>query len=405
MIHFCEAQIASNLPLSKFCSDADIICFEKIIDNFLPIARQVCGILNSKNNSGTIIVGVNKSNFCVGCISERDKWESIMLKLSKFLYATIVDVNNVKFNYEIEMYEMVQSKKPRFMSKINVCGKKEDYFVNNNGNISSYKREDCSTINVPLTEEMILKINDISEMKIGEHYGEESDKMEFKLSFNALFISKDGIEKYISSFGNSGGGKLVIGVNDSGRIEGVKVEDNEWDKIQRDILAKQHSVSSVEFLKRIDVRRKILNKRNYFLVEIEIPASEGQSILVKDKNGCWNKWVRVLSCSVKDDRQILYTQKEYQEMENKYAIAEAMRKKVERDNENMRKSISALEKRNNDVIINIQQTKEIQEKYNQNILKKFMENYYQKCNNYQYFDLPLTSIICTLCFFSGYLIR
>lgn len=405
MIQFVENKIKSNLPLKTFCNDVNVFCFDEIIDNFLPIAEHVCGLLNSNNNGGTIIIGVNRGYFCVGCNYDREKWEYLMVKLSRFMYATIVNMSNCKFKYEIEMIEIVNTKKPRFMSKITVSGKKEEYFLNQDGKISYYKIENGLIVLVPLTEEMILKINSKPFMKIGDYYGVESEKMEFKLSFSSLFMSKDGIEKYISSFGNSGGGKLVIGVNDNGIIEGVKIEENEWDKIQRKILEKQHTVSSVDFLRMIEVKQIKLNKKNYYLVEIDIPANNGNIILVKDKNGFWNKWVRVLSCSVKDDRQILYTQKQYQEMESKLVVSEAMRKKEERNNENMRKFISTLEKKNNDVIIEIEQTKQFQEKYSQNVLQKFTENYYKKCSNFKHINLSIVSMLCIFCFFSGYVMH
>ena len=145
--------------------------------------------------------------------------------------------------------------------------------------------------------------------------------------------------------------------------------------ILRRLLNQQQSINNVDFLKSIRVNRIPLNQRFMYLVEVVITVNEGMPILVRDGDGIWNKWVRVLSCSVKDDRQILYTQKEYQEIQNKHIVAESVKCKVERENIILKKSISVLDKRTNDVIIEINKEREIMGKYCENILSKYQKKY------------------------------
>lgn len=408
MIRFAEETITCNTPLKKFCNEPDVISYDRVIDKFTNITQDICGFLNGNSKTGCIVIGVNNGGYCVGCKVKKEKWHKIMTNLSKVMYATIIDCNSCKFFYEITMYEV----NGKYLSKIVVSGKEDNYFLNNNGNVSFFKREEGETKLIVPTEEMIIKINesllkfsefDNSMISVGDKYGLESETLEFKLSLNFLFKTKDSIGKYISSFANSNGGKLVVGIKDDGTIEGVRIENSqEWDKIQRDLLSQQHSINNLDFMKKIQVNRIPLKKRLMYLIEIVIPKNEGSPVMVRDANGVWNKWIRLLSCSVKDDRQVFYTKKEYQEMETKYAIAESLKNKIERENNNMMKSISALEKRNRDIIIQINDEKEIKEEYCKNILKQFTEKYTKPIHR-----LENNFYILSLCLFSfcgGYIL-
>lgn len=392
MIAFENKKIECNIPLKNFINIPDPICYPDTNDNFNNIINDICGLLNSEKRGGIIIIGVNEGGFCVGCKYQNTKWAELMVKLSKLMFAIIVSNNNEKFTYNIRMYPMNLENKCKFMSIITVSGKNATYFVNNNGDISSYIRKDGKTIVNEMDDEMLEKVRVMylfsvehikKENDIGDKYaGEESEELEFKLSINGLMKGKDGIGKYFSSFGNTKGGKLVIGVRDDGIIDGVRIENSEeWDRILRRLLNQQQSINNLDFLKSIRVNRVPLNRKFMYLLEVIIPKNEGLPILVRDGDGIWNKWVRVLSSSLKDDRQILYTQKDYQDMQNKHIISEAAKNKLERENIILKKSITALDKRTNDVIIEIKEERKIMTKYCENILTKYKENLF---NNQKY---------------------
>jgi len=430
-IIFSSEKIDHNSPANKLINNCnDIITYEKTMNIFLDITNDICGLLNGEG--GVIFLGVNKSKFCVGCTSDFSMWTGMMENLGKFFYGRIVNNKNTKFWYKITIYQVIGNKN-KYMSKIEVRGEDKDYYVNNSSTISRCIRMNDKTVVENLNEEQMKEFGldaiQNGMVKIGERYGEEGCDLEFKLSFMSLLKSKDGIGKYISSFGNSNGGKLVIGVNDDGIIEGVKIDN--WDKIQRDVLGQQHAVNNVNFLNRISMRRIYLKKNGYYLVEINIPKSD-EVILVKDNGGSWNKWVRVMSCSIKDDRQILYTQKQYSEVEKKFIIAESLKGKLERENDNMKKTIETLIKNNNEkvvqlenenanlrtsmdillkknnnineVIIQLEDDKEALEKYSSNVLGNYMKMYENKYKQFQSIGYIIPTCIMGIILFGKLLI-
>ena len=376
-IVFSDEKINRNFPLTKLTDKKDVIIYDMIYNKFNDITNDICGLLNY--GGGELYIGVNNGGFCIGVNTRKEVWQDVMHKFAKFMYSNILNVRNTKFFYEIKIYEVIDNSKTSFMSKITVAPMDKNYFVSFQENITFYVWKDGKTVENDMMEEQRKEMDELMELqnefngtKISKgslYNGEESEELEFKLSFTSLLKSKDGIGKYIGGFGNSNGGKLVIGVNDKGIIEGVKIDN--WDKIQRDILGQQYCINNVDFLKKIEIKRISIDKI-YYLVEIYIPKNEdGDVILVKDGNGCWNKWVRVMSSCIKDDRQILFTQRQYSELERRCALTEACKSKLERENTTLKKQLEAIQKKNTDVIIQMGDDIEIMKKYCGNVLDNY----------------------------------
>jgi len=389
-IVFSDEKINRNFPLTKLTDKKDVIIYDMIYNKFNDITNDICGLLNY--GGGELYIGVNNGGYCIGVITRKEVWQDIMHKFAKFMYSNIVNIRNTKFLYEIKIYEVIDNSRTSFMSKITVAPLDKNYFVSFQDNIEFYSRIDGKTVKDDMTEEQRKEMDELMELqsefngaKISKgslYNGEECEELEFKLSFTSLLKSKDGIGKYIGGFGNSKGGKLVIGVNDKGIIEGVKIDN--WDKIQRDILGQQYCINNVDFLKKIEIKRIPIDRKFYYLVEIYIPKNE-DVILVKDGNGCWNKWVRVMSSCIKDDRQILFTQKQFSELEKKIALTEACKFKLERENTTLRKQLEVLQKKNMDVVIQMEDDMETMRKYCGNVLDNYRSSF--ECKKKDYYQM------------------
>ena len=283
-------------------------------------------------------------------------------------------------------------------------------FCENNGKILLKENTTSSTsINVsPIFNESVNLINLMDSNKnigapllnIGEityNVGddiciEESDTVEFKESFSFL-KGQDGIEKYFSSFGNTKGGSLYVGVSDIGKIVGVKVKDTtSWDKIQRDILSNQSSISDPEFLSKINVSRIPLKKADMYVIKIEIPKNDKtESLMVKDKNNVWNSWIRSLTCSIKNDRTILHTSTEYLKVENQLTVANSQLEKLQGKYDNLIKIQKGYEINLLKYSTEIEKIQKVQEGYETKMseysseIKKLNQSqkvYENKLNNY-----------------------
>ena len=230
-------------------------------------------------------------------------------------------------------------------------------------------------------------------LNIGDDFGlEESDIIEFKETFSFL-KNQDGIEKYFSSFGNTKGGTLYVGVSDLGKIVGVKVKDSQsWDKIQRDLLMNQSSISDPDFLSRIKVSRIPITTEGMFIIKIEIPKNDkAESLTVKDKNNVWNSWIRSLTCSIKNDRTIMHTSAEYLKVENQLTVASSQLEKLQGKYDNLIKIQKEYENNLLKYSSEIEKIKKVQEGYDITMnqysseikkLNQIQKTYENKLNNY-----------------------
>jgi len=131
------------------------------------------------------------------------------------------------------------------------------------------------------------------------------------------------------------GGTLVVGVCNNGKISGILIEDSEkWDSLKCDILRNKNKINNIEFLTNINIEKIPLKKKNHYVVCIHIPKNTSDSpILAKDIDGFWNKWVRVDSHSVREDRLTLYSKMDISTIEKKCNNAETMYKQIAKENE------------------------------------------------------------------------
>lgn len=320
-------------------SEKDIIVYDTIYNKYGNIIHDICALANS--DGGKIYIGVNQIQKCIGIsMKTRDEWLENILKLSRVLYNTIHTFEMKRIKYYIRNYIVEYNNHESFITEIEVPRSDEQCLVNSFGNISYYGRKEGQTISLPITEDILHKVFMDDEHRnakydIGDKFdGEEGEKMEFKPSFKFL-KSMDGIGKYLSSFGNTNGGKIIIGVGDDKKILGILIEDSQhWDRIKQNLLMNKNCIKPVEYLTQIRVKRVPLRRKNHFIVNIYIPKSNFEEpIIVRDLEGGWNQWSRVLSSSIKIDKQILYTKAEMNEMEKKCISSEKKYKKLLKDYE------------------------------------------------------------------------
>ena len=343
-LFFEDARITKNSTMiSSFPNYryTDFVFYDNIKKKFGEIIKDVCALANSQG--GTIYIGVNNSYRCIGVVAESgEEWLENILKLSRIIFNTIHTIEMKKIKYSIKNYIVQLNNVETYMAEIIVAHSQETCILNSFGNISCFERKDYMTITKPISEDVIRKIflspsDEIqyASKDVGDYYdGEESNTLEFKLSFNFL-KDKFGIQKYISSFGNTQGGTLVVGVCNNGKISGILIEDSEkWDSLKCDILRNKNKINNIEFLTNINIEKIPLKKKNHYVVCIHIPKNTSDSpILAKDIDGFWNKWVRVDSHSVREDRLTLYSKMDISTIEKKCNNAETMYKQIAKENE------------------------------------------------------------------------
>lgn len=324
----------------------DIITYDRCYNKFQFILRDICALANS--SGGSIFIGVNNNHKCYGIqMKSADDWIEIMLSLSQIVHNTVKTTDDVPIKCIYKYYFICYENKTTYFAEIIVSKTNEMYILDSHDKISYHERRDGSTIILPLNEKMMLKLNEKSKIKldIGDTYdGEENEKMEFKTSLSFIKESPDGIGKYISSFGNTNGGTVVVGVSDNGKIVGVRIDDyQEWEQIRQDIVRVKDPINDIDFLKKLKVERIQLKTKNYYLINIVIPKNtKKEPIRIRDKNGLWNKWVRVLSSSVRDTKEKLYSCSEYDKLDLKYAQAQSNFIQQSQEIELMRNNYSLL---------------------------------------------------------------
>lgn len=334
-----NSTINSAFPESK---TSEYIVYDNTFNKFNQIIKDICALANSEG--GIIYIGINNANRIIGAYSKtKEDWLDNILKLSRVIYNTIYTFDIKRLKCKIRNYIVVLNETETYVSEIIVPKIEKQCFINSFGTTSYYRRQDGKTNSFPLSEEVILRITtDYDEnlnprRDIGDYYdGEEGEKLEFKSTIDFMKGEK-GIGKYFSSFGNTDGGLLIIGVKDDREIIGVKIENSQqWDAIKLDVLSCHYSINNVDFLKLIKVKKVPLKTLNYYLITIQIPKNPFPGpILVKEKDGSWNKWIRVMSSSIKGDRDI-FINEHITSFRNVLVIQDKQNEKfgVDIDNEN-----------------------------------------------------------------------
>lgn len=322
----------------------------------------------ANTEGGAIVIGASDTGIVHGIhIENQPEWEKIRCEILR----SGNHINNVDFISKIILEKIPLKKKNFFLIKINIPKNTDSTPIltrDRHGNWFKWRKEQ----NVFVKEEFI-----ISSYDIGDKYdGEECTMMEFKKSLDFL-KKKNGVGKYISSFGNTEGGTILVGVQDDAIICGVRIENSqEWDVIKRDILRGQKHINNVDFLSQLKIERIPLKTQNLFIVKIDIPKNtSAEPILVRDSFGTWDKWSRVLSSSVKDNRVIMYTQDELRKVEDGYVMSQILCDQLTKENERLRN-------KSNDVTIEIDKVKKSLNE-NQAILNEYVSNMVYKFENLQ----------------------
>lgn len=107
----------------------------------------------------------------------------------------------------------------------------------------------------------------------------EHKKLDFKFQVN----SSRKIAKTISAFANTDGGKLLIGVKDSGNIAGV-VSDEEFYMIE--------AASELYCKPTIDLAQRTWIIDGKTVLEVDIPAIDNKPCFAKSEQGKWLAYIR-----------------------------------------------------------------------------------------------------------------
>ena len=108
----------------------------------------------------------------------------------------------------------------------------------------------------------------------------EHQKQDFKFCIN----DSKKIAKSLVAFANTGGGRLLIGVKDNGKIAGIK-SDEEFYMVES--AAKIYSKPAITFL------TKQWHVDGKTVLEIQIKPSSEKPHFAKDENGKWLAYVRI----------------------------------------------------------------------------------------------------------------
>lgn len=104
-----------------------------------------------------------------------------------------------------------------------------------------------------------------------------------QLDFKYRIDSSQKIAKTLSSFANTDGGKLLIGVKDNGRIAGVDPEE-EYYMIE--------GAASVYCRPEVSFSAKVYQFEDRLVLEIEVPKSSLSPHYAKDENNKWLAYIR-----------------------------------------------------------------------------------------------------------------
>jgi len=117
----------------------------------------------------------------------------------------------------------------------------------------------------------------------------ESQYLDFKFEIN----DAKKIARSFSAFANTGGGKLLIGVKDNGRIAGIRTEEEVY---MAESAAHLFCKPAVQY----DVRKWVVEGR--VVLEIVIPGSTRRPHYARNESGEWTAFVRVRDQNLQANR-------------------------------------------------------------------------------------------------------
>jgi len=125
--------------------------------------------------------------------------------------------------------------------------------------------------------------------------------------FKKTISSQIKIAKTIVSFANTRGGRIIIGVNDQGKITGIK-SDEEIFMIEGAATFYAKPEVPVEF--------HLFEVQNKSVLVIEIPESQNKPHYAKDENGKWWVYIRVKDQTVLASKIVVEVLKKETQKEN-----------------------------------------------------------------------------------------
>lgn len=123
---------------------------------------------------------------------------------------------------------------------------------------------------------------------------EESESLEFKavVSGSPSKTISQQLPKYLIGFLNSKGGRILFGVTDDGVVEGVKLNREERDKLQRNIAAAVSSITPNFPQSAVQVNRRPLISNGMeiedrFVIEISVPSGKPNEMYFTHSGDTW----------------------------------------------------------------------------------------------------------------------
>jgi predicted HTH transcriptional regulator len=120
----------------------------------------------------------------------------------------------------------------------------------------------------------------------------ENQQLDFKFEIS----SARKMAKTFSAFANTGGGKLLIGVKDNGRISGIRSEEEAY---MAESAAHVFCRPAVEY----SLKKWVVEGKQ--ILEVEIPISRNRPHFARDEKGEWIAYVRVGDQNIKADRILI----------------------------------------------------------------------------------------------------
>jgi len=285
------------------------------IDKMCDIFFAICRLANSEENDGGIIfLGVNKTLSCLGYPSntlygvDSKIWLNSIQELEKsfekhvFVISKLTNElspNQIKIRF-INYLTKDNSENNAFLTAIAVEKSENQCVVAFGEKLFSYSLKNGSIVDLPIDEIIVKRFN--AKFDIGKLFNEEEGEMiEFKETSQAVKVS-GGYGKYISSFANTFGGTLYIGIKDDRIISGIQIcSDKVWDTNKLTIFnSVVQKINNSEYLSKVIISRIALKTLNYYVIKIEIPKNtypEPIKVLEKEQ---WVKYIRIGSLTTKD---------------------------------------------------------------------------------------------------------
>jgi predicted HTH transcriptional regulator len=117
----------------------------------------------------------------------------------------------------------------------------------------------------------------------------ENQHLDFKFEIS----DAKKIARTFSAFANSGGGKLLIGVKDNGRITGIRTEEE---------IYMAESAAHLCCKPAVDYRIKNWVVDGRIVLEIEVPGSTSRPHFARNESGEWTAYIRVEDQNIQANR-------------------------------------------------------------------------------------------------------